>query len=128
MTCINGDGNPIENHDTGECASCGAARRKEERRASQVKVVKPIRKVAPKRAAQMREYYKLEKQYLECHPCCEVVECHRKSNQVHHMAGRQNEDLLNVDLFFACCSDCHEKITRDSAWAIKMGYSILRST
>lgn len=112
----------------GYCASCNYERRREERNALKVKVVKPIRKVAPKRAAQMREYYKLEKEYLECHPCCEVVECHRKSSQVHHMAGRQNEDLLNVDLFFACCSDCHEKITRDSAWAIKMGYSSLRST
>lgn len=31
MSCINGDGNPIENHDTQECASCGSARRKAER-------------------------------------------------------------------------------------------------
>lgn len=112
----------------GYCASCNHERRKEERNALKVKVVKPIRKVAPKRAAQMREYYKLEKEYLECHPCCEVPECHRKSTQVHHMAGRQNEDLLNVDLFFAVCGDHYERITRDSKWALDNGFLILRST
>jgi hypothetical protein len=127
--CINGDGRPVENKDTQTCASCAADLRKQLRQAARDanKEKKPIAKRSPKRAAEERQYIILCREYLECHPCCEVVECHLKSTQVHHMGGRANNNLLNVDLFLAVCTEHHERITIDSKWALNNGYSILRS-
>jgi hypothetical protein len=120
-------GVPVENQDTGECASCGASRRKAERQASKVKVVAPVKKVSAKRASQTKEYLKLRREYMETHPCCEVVECHARSKELHHMGGRENELLLNTDLFLAVCVEHHHKITTDSKWALENGYSVLRT-
>lgn len=113
----------------GYCASCNHEARKAQRQTERdaLKEKKPIAKRSPKRAAQEREYVKLCREYLECHPSCEVVECHNKSKQVHHMAGRENDKLLDVDMFLAVCVPCHERITIDSKWALENGYSVLRS-
>lgn len=130
LLCTNCETRPIENQDTGYCASCGAMFRKEERQALKdaSKVKKPIAKRSPKRAAEERQYLILCREYLIAYPVCEVVECHQRSNQVHHVGGRANDNLLDVNLFLAVCPDCHEKITRDSKWSIDNGYSIIRST
>lgn len=109
----------------GRCASCNLARRKQER--TKVKEVKPINKVSAKRAVQNQQYAKLRKEYLELYPVCEVVECHNKSVEIHHMNQRENERLLDVNYFLAVCRPCHEKITRDSAWAIANGYTYERT-
>ncbi len=109
------------------CASCNHALRKLARDLSKVKVVKPIRKVSVKRAAEEREYYKLEKQFLEDNPCCGVKECYERSTQCHHKKGRENDLLLEVQWFFPVCAVHHEKITRDSKWAIENGYSLPRN-
>lgn len=124
-SCINGDGNPVENRTTGECASCGAARRKQER--TQAKEKKPIKKVSTQRAKQNQVYARLRKEYLEAYPCCEVPECHRKSTDVHHQKGRSGDLLTNTDYFMAVCHDHHHMITVDSKWAIAQGFSFLRS-
>src|SRR6187551_3493176 len=118
-------GNISENKDTGECASCGAARRKQER--TKPKVVKPIKKVSEKRAGQNQVYARLRVEYLEAYPACEVVDCHNKSTQIHHMAGRENEKLTDTDKFLAVCGACHERITLDTQWAISNGYSYQRT-
>ncbi len=91
------------------------------------KVKKPIKKVADKRSKELREYAKLRRQYLDTHPCCEVRECHNKSKDIHHMRTRTNENLLNSNLFLAVCTPCHYRITVDSAWAIREGYSLPRN-
>lgn len=121
-------GNISENRETGLCASCGAAARKAERQALKVKEVKPIRKVSGKRAKETREYQKLAQLYLNTHKVCEVMECNNRSNQIHHVGGRENGRLLDTFYFLAVCPDCHRKITDDSKWAILNGYSILRTT
>ena len=118
-------GNISENKDTGECASCGAARRKAER--VKPKVVKPVKKVSEKRAGQNQVYARLRMEYLEAYPACEVVDCHNKSTQIHHMAGRENEKLTDTDKFLAVCGACHERITNDTQWAIANGYSYPRT-
>lgn len=124
--CVECDNPKVENQDTGLCASCGAARRKQDR--IKPKIVKPVKKVTEKRAKQNQEYAKLRKEYLEVYPVCEVVECHNKSKEIHHMAGRDGDKLTDPDNFLAVCPSCHHKITVDSAWALENGYSILRST
>jgi hypothetical protein len=121
--------NSFKTERNGYCATYNAEIRKAERQALKdaSKVKKPIAKRSPKRAAEERQYIILCREYLVAYPVCEVVECHRKSNQVHHMAGRENDKLLDVNFFLAVCTDCHERITRDSKWAIANGYSVLRS-
>jgi len=91
------------------------------------KALKPIKKVSPKRSSQNQQYAKLRKEYLEAYPVCEVPECHAKAKHIHHMAGRENEKLLDTNYFLAVCEPCHHRITVDSAWAIANGYSVLRS-
>lgn len=113
----------------GKCATCNFEARKAERQAGKEK--KPIRKIKPmsdKRATQNAQYLKLRKQYLEAYPCCEVRECHKKSTEIHHQAGREGERLLDTNYFLAVCHDHHHKITVDSQWAINEGYSVLRTT
>lgn len=112
---------------TDYCGSHNAAMRKAERESFKEKKVYKIPKQTKKRAAQTREYIKLEREYLECHPCCEVRDCYSKSTEVHHMAGRENDKLVDVNFFMAVCNPCHTKITIDSAWAIEQGYSVKRS-
>lgn len=109
------------------CATHNHQRRKEERDSKKVKVVKPIKKVSASRAKENAVYERLRKEYLEAYPVCEVVECHRKATQIHHMQGRDNDLLCDVNNFLAVCDVCHQRITIDSAWAISQGYSILRS-
>lgn len=109
----------------GWCASCNHEQRKQER--TQAKEKKPIKKVSTQRAKQNQEYARLRDEYLSVYKTCEVVECHNRSNQIHHMQGRDGDKLTDVNLFLAVCPDCHRRITEDSAWAISQGYSILRS-
>lgn len=109
----------------GFCASCNRRHRKEE--SAQVKEKKPIKKVSAKRAVDNQHYAKLRRDYLEAYSVCEVVECHRKSNQIHHMAGRSNELLTNVDLFLAVCDVCHQRIHAEPIWAESNGYIVKRS-
>src|SRR5690349_10510212 len=93
----------------GYCATYNREKRKIESMPPP-KEFKPIRKVSPQRAVENKEYARLRRDYLEAYPVCEVVECHRKSTQIHHMAGRSNELLNNVDLFLAVCDICHQRI------------------
>lgn len=123
--CVRCETRWIENKDTGLCASCSHDDRKADR--TKVKVVKPVKKVTEKRNIQNQEYARLRKEYLESYPACEVVECNNQSNQIHHMAGRENERLTDTNYFLAVCPDCHERITKDTQWAVANGYSILRT-
>lgn len=128
ITCIiDGCPNPVENRETGLCASCGAAMRKAERQSKKVKIVSPVKKITQKRAAQTVEYTKLRREYLEAYPACEVEECNNKSKEIHHKKGREEELLTDVDNFMAVCPSCHHKITVDSEWAIEKGYSYKRT-
>lgn len=124
------DGEPCINMCEGNtdfCATHNSYQRKQARNASKVKVVKPIKKVSTKRAAENQVYARLRKDYLEAYPVCEVVECHRKSSQIHHMCGRENDKLTDTNNFLAVCDPCHQRITVDTKWALEQGYSILRT-
>lgn len=120
-------GNRCEGN-TEQCASCNAAARKAERQSKRVTIVSPAKKITAKRAAQTVEYTKLRREYLEAYPACEVEDCNNKSSEIHHMAGRENEKLTDVNKFMAVCKTCHHRITTDSAWAIEKGYSYQRTS
>jgi len=109
----------------GYCGSCNRDMRKAE--STKVKEKKPIKKVSAKRAVENQEYARLRRDYLEVFPVCEVVECHRKSTQIHHMAGRANDLLNDVNFFLAVCDICHQRIHAEPIWAEDNGYIIKRS-
>lgn len=123
--CIDCGSDKIEAND--RCASCNHALRKAERNARKVTIVKPVAKMAPKRAGQHQEYMKLRKDYLALYPICEVEECQNKSSEIHHQAGREGERLLDTNFFMAVCREHHRYYTEHSAEAISKGYSFKRT-
>lgn len=125
--CIQCDCRPIENKDTGLCATCGFENRRLERKLKTTKVVVPIKKITEKRAKQNREYLEIREQFLEQYPVCQVKDCQNKATEIHHIQGRANDLLTNPENFLAICSTHHTHFTTNSAEAIKEGYSKLRS-
>lgn len=123
--CIDCGSDKIEAN--GRCATCNHAMRKAERQASRVKVVAPVRKVAPKRAKELQEYAKLRKEYLVLYPVCEVPECHERAVEIHHQRGRENDRLLDTNYFMAVCHEHHAYYTEHSAEAIENGISLKRT-
>lgn len=121
-------GNISENKETGECASCGSARRKAERLSRKATIVNPVKKITAKRAAENIEYLKLKREYLIVYPVCEVEECHLKSVDVHHQGGKENGRLLDINFFMAVCRQHHDYYTEHSREAIEKGYSVLRTS
>lgn len=91
-------------------------------------IKKRIKPVATKRQKQISKYYPLRNKYLEAHQVCEVDDCNNYSTNLHHKKGRENEMLINVEFFMACCSDCHPKRIHETnvKWAKKMGYLLLK--
>jgi hypothetical protein len=129
ILCCNCETRPIENHDTGLCASCAAMFRKAERQAIKdaSKVKKPIRKVSKKRAIETRWYLEKKAKYMEIFPICQAKGCGKPSTDLHHRQGRQGSKLTDDTLFMALCFDHHEYYTEHSAEAIEDGISLLRS-
>lgn len=125
--CVQCDCRPIENKDTGLCATCGFENRRLERKLKTTKVVVPVKKITEKRAKQNREYLEMREQFLEQYPMCQIKDCTRKSTQIHHIQGKANDLLTNPENFLAICDECHRTITEHSAEAIKEGYTKLRS-
>jgi uncharacterized Zn finger protein (UPF0148 family) len=109
----------------GFCATYNRDQRKAD--STKVKEKKPIAKVSAKRAVENKEYARLRKEYLEAYPGCEVVECHQRATMIHHIKGRENDLLTDVNYFLAVCSHCHDRIHADTNWAKANGYSEMRS-
>jgi hypothetical protein len=125
-TCINEDGNPIENNDTGECASCGSARRKAERR--KVPVKKPIKKVSDKKKNDLDQYAVLRNAFL-LRKWCAVHGKPCIPTDVHHRRGKVGTTeqgiprLLDITEWIPVCREAHDWITEHSKEAIDQGYS-----
>lgn len=120
-----------ENRDTGECASCGSARRKAERMT--VKEKTPINKVSEKRGKELNQYAQLKAKFMLGRWCA----YHGKPclpADLHHAKGRVgvNEDglpmLLDVRYFVALCREAHRFIEENPKFAKENGYSESRLT
>ena len=104
-------GRPVENRDTGLCATCSKAGR------TPVKVKKaprPIHKVSKKMADQLKEYTMAKAEHLKEHPDCqarlkEICRNDRRSNTIHHTAKR-GKNLTNKATFLTVCVPCHDHI------------------
>ena len=84
-------GNPCENPDTGECASCGAARRKAERRKAP-DLKRHIPKVSLKRKVELDQYSVLRQTFL-LRKWCAVHGKPCLPDQVHHQKGERNPGI-----------------------------------
>jgi len=67
-----------------------------------------LKPVSKKRAAQLREYSKLRKAFLNEHPICEAC-AKKRSAEIHHKKGRFGRWLLDTDYWAALCWNCHRK-------------------
>lgn len=113
MLCKECDRNPIENRDTGLCASCGALARKLERQASKPVKVYQMPKVSPKMAKELRTYSQKKADHLKKHPYCQIklIGCTHRGTQVHH-AAKRGKNLNNEETFMTACDDCHNYVER----------------
>ncbi len=84
-----------------------------------------MRKVAPKRAAELREYSKLRKDFLKDRTC-EVNGCRNNAVEVHHKRGRNGARLNQVEFFLGVCSNHHKLIEMNPTWAKENNYSLTR--
>lgn len=107
------------------CATHNRQIRKQE--TAKAKEKNPVKKVSAKRSVENQQYARLRKEYLEAYPVCEVVECHRKSTQIHHIKGRANDLLNDVNYFLAVCDLCHQRIHAEPKWAEENNYIEKRS-
>lgn len=87
-----------------------------------------IRKVSKKRAKQLSQYNKRVKAWKHENSIClvGVKGCTRFTDDCHHMAGKENERLLDETLWLPVCRNCHTYITENSKEAIENGWSVSR--
>lgn len=109
------------------CATHRNEEVREQRRLSKPWYPKKVNKVSKRRASQLEQYKPKRDRFLAEHDRCEVAFCREKSVDVHHMRGREGELLLDARFWLAVCRKHHEKITKDSKWAIDNYYSISRN-
>ena len=117
------------------------AKNKQKGRDSQVaKAVKRnsyiIPKFSAKRLSDLVTYRPIRDEYQKEHPICEVHDCDKPANNLHHKMGRIGfaDDwarfegiklLWDVRFFMNCCETCHpQRIHENSEWAYKNGYLI----
>ena len=124
-------GKITENEETGECASCGQARRKAER--MKLKEKKPIRKISDKRKNELTQYAELREKFLFGRWCgvhgkpCIPTEIHHVKGRTGYADEKQIPLLIDTRYWLAVCMSAHIEITENSAWAIENGYSELRT-
>lgn len=84
-----------------------------------------IKPRSDKRAEEYKLYYPARKKYLEKHRYCECG-CGREATEIHHKKGKSGKLLYDKKYFMAVARPCHRKMTDESKWAIKKGFSISR--
>lgn len=105
---------------------CGPVCRKQKEK----KLRKPISRLSKKRVKQERSYSVLRKQFLESNPECQarLKMCRGEATDVHHMAGRVGEMLLDTDSWLPVCRPCHLFIESHPEQAKQLGLSESRLT
>lgn len=86
--------------------------------------LKVVNKTGDKLKEDLKIYRKEARRYITQHPQCGI--CKQPATTIHHRQGRIGDLLLDKTKWLQLCMDCHVKVTEDSAWAIKMGYSVSR--
>lgn len=131
-------GKPVENQDTGLCASCGKLERKT-RQVTPFEPAPPIKKQSDVMAKMMAIYRPKAAKFLVGKRC--AVYPDKKATEVHHMYTRSIDDfadewavnhnlpyLLDDRFWLPVSAEGHRKITDDSAWAWENKFSFKRIT
>lgn len=82
-----------------------------------------LRNASSKRQREYKEYGKAKKAYLALHPSCERCK-NKKSDHIHHKAGRVGQWLCRYEFFAALCFQCHEEVHANPTLARKQGWII----
>lgn len=86
-----------------------------------------MRSTSAKRARQLGRYRAMRLLFLVDHPVCESPwNCGQAASEVHHMAGRSGDRLLDASRFKALCHGCHQRVTEYPTEAIELGLSLSR--
>lgn len=137
MSCINdGCGRLVENRDSGECASCGKARRKAENKQPK-KTPDPINKLSSKMATALSAYADEKQRWIKGQKC--AVYPTKDAVDIHHRKGRvgfaddwarENNIPLLVDkrYWLAVSREGHTEIETHPKWAKENGFSLDRLT
>lgn len=95
-----------------------------------------IPNISAKRLSDLATYRPIRDEYQKEHPICEVHDCNKPANNLHHKMGRIGfaDDwarfegiklLWDVRFFMNCCETCHpQRIHENSEWAYEHGYLI----
>jgi hypothetical protein len=123
--------------DGGPCATCKSKARKAARAAAKPRKFYRIPKVSKPQAAANTIYKAEKKGFIHGQPCAVFPE--QKATQIHHRMGRSRSGfadewaksrgiaiLWDRRYWLAVSDDGHEKITKESEWAYKMGFSVKR--
>jgi len=82
-----------------------------------------LRNASSKRQREYKEYGKAKKAYLALHPKCERCK-NKKSDDIHHKAGRVGQWLCRYDHFAALCRECHDWVHANGKEARRLGWII----
>lgn len=88
---------------------------------------KPLKKRSDKRKLEEQIYLKLLGPWLK-DKICGVRGCGKPATQCHHQKGREGKLLLDTKFWLPVCRFHHAWLTEDSAWAIREGYSVSRTS
>lgn len=91
--------------------------------------VAEVNKKSDKQKKVEAKYKKVRKKFLEEHPVClaALQGCTKQATEVHHMAGKANEELyLDTQLFLPVCHNCHVIVEKHPAFAKQNGLSVSR--
>jgi hypothetical protein len=121
---------PILPYKIGKCLDCGCSGKKliskrcfdqpkfcyqkfqkekylEKQKSKEVKPVKPIKRVADKRAKKNIIYEKNKKEYFLKHPNCEFPGCQSEDISLHHSKGKIGKLLTDIRYFKSLCWPHH---------------------
>lgn len=94
-----------------------------------IKEAKPIKQFSKKReAVQRKEYRPLVSEVLKEHPHCKVKSpvCTGMAEGLHHLQGREGDNLTDKRLVIPACNMCQLFIEENSLWARNNGFKISR--
>ena len=83
----------------------------------------PLRRTSKKRAAQIKVYSRLRREFIRTHLFCDVCKQHI-ATQIHHKDGREGKMLSDSTKWLTLCFWCHRKIHDEPKWAREQGYLI----
>lgn len=75
-----------------------------------------------KRQQQYDSYLPKRQAYLREHPICEIPGCCSPSSDIHHVAKRNGDRLLDEPRWLAVCRECHGHIETHRDWAYQEGF------